>query len=225
MEDKNIQLQIDRMNEKLDIILEESAMQKRNRDTVTDLVDDLSLVSRDAFKSMVDGLDNAGIEVDGEEFNHLILNFIRNINNVNMLFHTMESITDLVKDISPVIKQIGTDATDKFNEFDEKGYFEVLNQVSMALETIMSRYSKNDLHNLSDNIITAMDAILAITDPVIMKKVTLFAGTFRELDQKSVPEYSIWKVMREMNKPEMKKSLGFIMTFMKMLNEDKSKQK
>ncbi|MFO7925246.1 hypothetical protein, partial [Natronomonas sp.] len=51
--------------------------------------------------------------------------------------------------------------------------------------------SKNDLHNLSDNIITAMDAILAITDPVIMKKVTLFAGTFRELDQKSVPEYSM----------------------------------
>lgn len=70
-----------------------------------------------------------------------------------------------------------------------------------------------------------MDAILAITDPVIMKKVTLLAGTFRELDQKSVPEYSIWKVMREMNKPEMKKSLGFVMTFMKMLNEDKSKQK
>jgi len=221
MEENNIQLQIDRMNQKLDLILEETAMQKQNRDTVTDLVDDLSLVSRDAFKSMVDGLDDAGIEVDGEEFNHLILNFIRNIDNINMLFHTMESITDLLKDVSPVIKQIGTDATGKFNEFDEKGYFEVLNQISMAMENIMARYSKNDLQHLSDNITTVMDTMLAITDPAIMKKVSLLAGTFRELDQSSVPEYSIWKAMREMNKPDMKKSLGYIMTFLKMLNEDK----
>lgn len=225
MEDKNIQLQIDQMNHKLDLILEEAAMQKQNRDTVTDLVADLSLVSRDAFKSMVDNLDNAGIEVDGEEFNHLILNFIRNIDNINMLFHTMESITDLVKDISPVIKQIGTDATDKFNEFDEKGYFDVMNQVSVALETIMARYSKDDLRHLSDNIITAMDAILAITDPVIMDKVSLFAKTFKEMDKDSVPEYSVWKVMREMNKPGMKKSLGFIMTFLKILNEDQMERK
>jgi len=82
----------------------------------------------------------------------------------------------------------------------------------------MSRYSKKDLENLSENIITLMDAMLAITDPAVMSKVTTLARTFKEIDPESVPEYSIWKVMREMNKPEMKKSIGFMMTFLKKIN-------
>ena len=218
MTDNNIQLQIDQINQKLDLILDEAVMQKQNRDTVMDLVNDLSLVGKDAFKGMVESLDNAGIEVDGDEVNHMILNFIRNISNINMLFQSLENITDFLKDVSPIIKQIGIDATYKFHELDNKGYFEVLNQLSLALNTIMSRYSKKDLENLSENIITLMDAMLAITDPAVMSKVTTLARTFKEIDPESVPEYSIWKVMREMNKPEMKKSIGFMMTFLKKIN-------
>ncbi|HCC70587.1 MAG TPA: hypothetical protein DEQ09_05480, partial [Bacteroidales bacterium] len=155
--ENNIQSQIDQINHKLDLILEEASMQKQNRDTVVDLVDDLAIVGKDAFKGMADSLDNAGIEVDGDQINHLILNFIRNINNMNMLFQTLENVTDLMKDASPIIKQIGIDATGKFNELDSKGYFEVLNQISIALDTVMSRYSRQDIENLSGNIITVID--------------------------------------------------------------------
>jgi uncharacterized protein YjgD (DUF1641 family) len=218
MTDNNLQTQIDQINHKLDLILEEATLQKQNRDIVVDLVDDLSIVGKDAFKGMVDSLDNAGIEVDGDQVNYLILNFIRNINNMNMLFRTLENITDLLKDASPIIKQIGIDATDKFNELDNKGYFEVLNQITIALDKIMSRYSRKDIENLSDNIITVMDTILAIADPAVMQKIEIFAKTYKEIDHESVPEYSIWRVMRELNKHDMKKSIGFIMTFLRKIN-------
>jgi uncharacterized protein YjgD (DUF1641 family) len=218
MTDNNLQTQIDQINHKLDLILEEATLQKQNRDIVVDLVDDLSIVGKDAFKGMVDSLDNAGIEVDGDQVNYLMLNFIRNINNMNMLFRTLENITDLLKDASPIIKQIGIDATDKFNELDNKGYFEVLNQITIALDKIMSRYSRKDIENLSDNIITVMDTILAIADPAVMQKIEIFARTYKEIDHESVPEYSIWRVMRELNKPDMKKSIGFIMTFLRKIN-------
>ncbi|MEZ5011910.1 MAG: hypothetical protein R2744_10110 [Bacteroidales bacterium] len=49
MSDKNIQVQIDEINRKLDLILEEAAYQRGNRETVTDLVDDLAIVGKDAF--------------------------------------------------------------------------------------------------------------------------------------------------------------------------------
>lgn len=222
MTENNLQTQIDQINQKLDLILEEATLQKQNRDIVVDLVDDLAIVGKDAFKGMVDSLDNAGLEVDGDQFNHLILNFIRNINNMNMLFQTLENLTDFLKDASPIIKQIGIDATDKFNEFDNKGYFEVLNQITIALDAIMTRYSKKDIENLSDNIITVMDTIIAIADPAVMKKIEIFARTYREIDHESIPEYSLWKVIRELNKPDMKKSIGFIMTFLRKTNASDS---
>jgi len=220
MADQNLQIQIDQINNKLDILLEESEMQKQNRQTVVDLVDDMSIVGKDAFKGMVDSLDKAGIEVDGDQVNHLLLNFIRNINNMNIMFQTLENITDLLKDASPIIKQIGIDATDKFNEIDRKGYFEVLNQTTIALDRIISRYSRPELENLSDNIISTVDTLLAIADPAVMKKVKIFADTYKDIDVEQVPEYSIWKVMRELNKPEMKKSIGFIMTLLRRINAD-----
>jgi len=218
MAENNIQIQIDQINHKLDLILEEAELQKQNREVVTDLVDDLAIVGKDAFNGMVDSLDNAGIEVDGDEFNHLLLNLIRNVSNMNMLFSTLENITDLVKDFSPIIKQIGIDATEKFNELDRKGYFEVLNQLASASDKIMAKYSRADIENLSGNIVNLMDTIMAIADPVVMEKMNFFVRTFKEMDNEPVQEYSIWKVMREMNKPELKRTIGFMMTFLRKLN-------
>lgn len=221
MVEKDIQTQIDQINHKLDLILEESEMQKQNRQAVVDLIDDMSVVGKDAFSGMVDSLDKAGIEVDGDQVNHLIMNFLRNINNINMLFSTLENLTDLLKDASPIIKQIGIDATDKFHEIDSKGYFEVINQVTIALDEIMRRYSRKDLENLSGNIVIVFDTLLAITDPAVMNKIQIFVETYKGIDHEDVPEYSVWKVMRELRKPDMKKSIGFIITFLKMINADK----
>lgn len=221
MSDKNIQEQLDAVNHKLDMILEESAMQKQNREAVVDLVDDLSLVGKDAFKGMISDLDDAGIELDSDALSHMLLGFIRNLNNINVLLQTLESVTDLLKDVSPIIKQVGVDAVDKFKEIDEKGYFEILRQITLALDTIMAKYSKEDLKSLSDNIIITMDTMIGITDPVIMKKANKAVSIMKDIDIENIEKYSLWKLMRQMNKPEIKQSLGFMLTFMKrFMNEN-----
>jgi uncharacterized protein YjgD (DUF1641 family) len=43
---------------------------------------------------------------------------------------------------------------------------------------------------------------------------------FATMEMDDIPSYSIFKVMREMNKPEMKRALGFFMTFMKNLSKN-----
>ena len=213
-----MQVQIDEINRKLDLILEEAANQRQNRETVTDLVDDLAIVGKDAFNGMVSSLDNAGLDLDPDSVKYLVLGFIRNIENINMLLGTLESVTDLVKDISPIIKQVGIDAVDKFNEIDRKGYFEVLRQVMNALDNVMLKFSKEDLEGLGDKVESVLNTLLVIIDPAFMDKIGMFVKTYKEIDHENIPEYSIFKVMRELNKPEMKKSIGFIMTFMKEIN-------
>ena len=43
---------------------------------------------------------------------------------------------------------------------------------------------------------------------------------FKNLDTENIKEYSLWNVFREMNTPEMKRGLGFIMTFLKNLSQE-----
>ena len=61
-----MQEQINAMNRKLDIVLEEIAIQKQKRQEVEDLVTDLSIIGKDMFKASVDELDHAGVELDTE---------------------------------------------------------------------------------------------------------------------------------------------------------------
>ncbi|MEZ5011909.1 MAG: hypothetical protein R2744_10105 [Bacteroidales bacterium] len=155
---------------------------------------------------MVDSLDNAGLDLDPDSVKYLVLGFIRNIENINMLLGTLESVTDLVKDVSPIIKQVGIDAVDKFNEIDRKGYFEVLRQIMNALDNVMLRFSKEDLEGLGEKVESVLNTLLVIIDPAFMDKIGMFVKTYKEIDLENIPEYSIFRVMRELNKPEMKKS-------------------
>lgn len=218
MSDTNLQKQLDEVNRKLDLIIEDRAIQKQNNDAVVDLLDDLSIVGKDAFDSMVEGLDNAGIELDADAIKHLILGFIRNIGNLNMLLMTLENLTDLVKDAGPILKQTGIDAVDKFREIDDKGYFELLRQFMKAADNVMSRFSRDDLESLGEKIESVMNTLLVIIDPAFMSKIEMFVQTYKDIDHENIPSYSFWRVAREFHKPDMKKSIGFIMTFLREIN-------
>lgn len=218
MSEKDIQIQINEMNRKLDLIIEDRAIQKQNQDAVIDLVDDLSIVGKDAFKSVVDGLDNAGIELDGDSIKYLILGFIRNVDNINTLMMSLENVMDLVKDAGPIIKEVGIDTVDKFKEIDDKGYFELIRQFSGAIDRVMTKYPKEELENLGDKIESVINTLLLIIDPAFMNKIGMFVQTYKEIDHNNIPSYSVFKVIRELNKPDMKKSIGFIMTFLKEIN-------
>ncbi len=214
MSDKLIQEQIRDINRKLDLILDETLVQRQNREMVNDLVDDVAVIGKDAFKQMVVQLDDAGIEIDNDALRCLILRLVRNIRSMGMVIETLESFTDLAKDLTPVIKQVGLDGVQKFHELEQKGYFEILNQFGKAMDVLLSRYTLEDLQKLSDNLIPVADTLFSIADPNLLNKINAASKALRDINPGDIEEYSVWKLIRQMNKPEVRKSLGFIMAFL-----------
>jgi len=223
MTEKSVQLQIDEINRKLDLILDDISVQRQSREAVNDLVDDLGVVGKDAFKNMVTELDNAGIELDSEALRCVILRLIRNIHSMGMVLETLESITDLVKDLAPIIKQMGLDGVQKFQELEQKGYMEIANQVGKSMDTILSRYSIDEIKNLSYNIVNIFDTLSAIGDPKVLNKINSAVVALKEIDPEDIEEYSVWRLMRQLNKPEVRKSIGFIMALLQNIsNQNKN---
>ena len=226
MSDKLIQEQINDINRKLDLLIDEVTIQRQNREAVNDLIDDVAVIGKDVFKNMVSELDDAGIELDGEALRSLLMKLIRNIGNMGMVLETLESLNDLTKDMTPIVKQIGLDGINKFNELEQKGYFEVINQLGITIDTVMSRYSREDLRKLSENLIPVADTLMILADPRVLEKINSITTTLRDIKTNEIEEYSVWRMIREMRKPEVKKSIGFIMAFLSIINEkNSSKQK
>jgi uncharacterized protein YjgD (DUF1641 family) len=219
MPDKALQEQINEINRKLDLLIDEVSIQRQNREAVNDLIDDVAVIGKDAFKQMVIQLDDAGIEMDSEALKCLVLKLIRNIDSLGMVLETLESFNDLAKDVTPIIKQIGLDGVQKFHELEQKGYFEILNQLILTIDTITSRYTLEDIRKISENLIPIADTFSILGNQKVLDKINAIFSTLRDIKVEEVQEISVWKLMRDIRKPSVKKSIGFMMAFLEVINE------
>ncbi len=219
MSEKNIQEQINEINRKIDLIAEEIFAQRNKRIEKEDLMQDLSIIGKDMFGHTVDMLDKAGIEFDGEALTALLIKLIRNIGTFNKMMDTLESVNDFMKDASPVINQMGLDAISKFAEFEQKGYLDFARELISITDNIVNHFTVQDVRDLADNIVTILETVKNLTQPDMMGAMNNALTVFKNMDTENIPEYSMWKAFRTMQSKEMKKSIGFMITFLKNLSE------
>jgi len=215
MEEKALQTQITELNRKVDLLLEYVNQQRLKTNQLEDLVADVSIVGKDMYDSAVEELDSSMVNLDLEEVKELMLRVLRNINNMNKFLEMFESINDLIKDASPIFNEVIIDFTKKMHELDQKGYFGFFAEAGNIFDNIISHYKPEDVRELADNVVTILETVRSATQPEMMGAINNGLKVFSNIETENVPEYSIFKAMREMNKPEMKRALGFFVTFMK----------
>ena len=219
MAEENIQAQIDAINRKLDLILEEMHAQRESRQSLEDLTDDLSIIGKDIFKNTVIQLDKAGVEVDTEALTGIGLKLLRNINNINEFLEMLESINDFMKDAGPIVHQVGLDAIKKMHELEQKGYIDFFRELSKSLDNIVTHFSVEDVKALSDNVVFMLETVKSLTQPDMLKAINNALAIYKNLDMDQVEEYSLFKAMMEFRKPEMKRGIGFMITFLKKMSQ------
>ena len=220
MEEKNIQSQIDALDKKLDLILGYVHQQKLNSNMVEDLVGDLSIIGKDAYDSTVEELDKRQVELDPSELTGLAVSFLRNVGNIKLIMDTLEMAVDLSKEVGPIANEVIIDFTKQLNTFEQKGYFEFIKEVGPIIDNIITGFSPKDLRELADSIVTILSIVKEMTQPEVLGTMENAIKAFNSMETESVPSYSVWRVMKEINSPEMKKALGYGITFMKNVSKD-----
>ena len=221
----NIQEQINEINRKLDIVLEEVLAQRETRQSIEDLTTDLTIVGSDVFKSTVTELDNAGVEIDGEAVKQLMLKLVRNVDTLNEMFEMMESVKDLAKDVSPILHQMGLDGIHMMNEFEQKGYFEFMKETMNIFDNVVTHFSAEDVKLLADNVVTILETVKNLTQPDMLKAINSGLIVYKSIEIEDVEEYSMWKAIRAMNSKEMKRGIGFMITFLQNIAKETEKAK
>ena len=215
-----MQEQINDINRKLDIVLDEIVAQKQTRQSIEDLTADIAFIGKDMFASTVTELDNAGVEVDGEAVKLLILKLIRNVDTITELFEMLESGKDLLSDLTPIVQQVGIDGMHLMNDIEKKGYFDFFRETLKVFDNIVTHFSGEDIKLLADNIVTIMETIKSLTQPDMLKAINSALIVYKSIDVENVQEYSLFKAMLAMNSKEMKRGIGFMITFLKNISKE-----
>jgi len=220
MEDKIINERLDKLENKIDLLLEYVNQQRLNSTIVEDLAGDLGIIGKDFYDTAVEELDKRQVEIDPSELTDLMISLMRNIGNFRVVMNTFEMAIDLTKEIGPIANEAIIDFTKKLAVWEQKGYFAFIKDIGPIIENIIDGLEPKDMKDLADNVMLILHTVKDITQPNMLKSIDNAVRLYASIETENVPSYSVWRLMREMNSPEMKKAIGFGITFMKNMSKN-----
>ena len=219
MEEKLINSRLDALESKIDLLLEYVNQQRLSSTVIEDLASDLSIVGKDFYDTTVEELDKRQVEIDPAELTDLMISMMRNINNFKVVMNAFEMGIDLSKEVGPIAIEMIIDFTKKLAVFEEKGYFEFFKDIGPIIDNMIKGITPQDMKDLADNVILILHTIKDVTQPNMLKSIDNAVRMYSSIETENIPSYSVWKLMREINSPEMKKAIGFGITFMKNMSK------
>ncbi len=219
MDNANLQTQIDALNGKLDIILEEIEHQRRHRREMEDLKDDLMRVAHDLYHTAVEELEEIHDEVSTGDIAYLGKKLLRNVNNLTSAFEQLENVRDFVEDFAPISRQLSLDLMRQLHEMDRKGYFEFMREFMRMTDNIVTSFTVEDVKNLGDNVVTILNTVKNLTQPDMLQAINNALHVYKKLDITVEGDVSMMKLLREVNSPEVRRGLAFMTQFLKNLAE------
>ncbi len=218
MEEKNIQEQINTINSKLDIILEEIELQKKNRRESEDLKDDLMRVGKDVYETAVDELEEVHDSIQTGDILFLFKKLLRNVNNISKSLEQIESIRGFVQDFGPISRQLSIDTMNKLDEFDRKGYFDFIRELNRALDNVVTTFAVDDVKALADNSALIVRTLKNLTDPEILEKINTTLSTIKNINIDE--NVSMFDLMKELNSKETKRGLAMTLKILKTFSQN-----
>ncbi|MBM3854067.1 MAG: DUF1641 domain-containing protein [Verrucomicrobia bacterium] len=210
---------LEALDRKLDLVLAEVEEVRRLRREVEELKDDLARVGKDLLRTAVTELDEVAPFVETGDFAALLKRLARNTNNLNELLVQVESARDLLRDATPLARELVSDGVAKLDELDRKGYFAMGRELGRALDNVVTHFTPEDARRLADNVVVMLETFKSLTQPEMLLAVNNAMEIYRKLDFAQMEEVSLWRAFRELNKPEMRRALGFLLSFLRNLAE------
>jgi uncharacterized protein YjgD (DUF1641 family) len=224
MADQNLELQLQSINKKLDLISEELAVVRKQREELNELKQDLTIIAKDLFNTAIEEFEDIAPFVQTGDFLHLLKKILQNTQNITMVMTKFESGLDFFADAKPVGKELFNDTLEKLNEFDQKGYFHFIKELINVADRVVEHFSEEDVKLLGNNIISILETVKSLTQPEMLSAINNAVGIYQNLDPTDAPQYSVWKLMRELNTPEIKRGIGFVMAFLKKITKEQEIQ-
>ena len=225
MEQENIQSQIDAINKKLDIIVQEIEYQRKHRMEMEDLKDDLMRVGKDVYDTALIELEEVHDHIKTGDMFYLFKKLLRNINNITKTFEQLENLKDFLQDFSPVSRELFLDFMNKLNEFDKKGYFEFLREMSKMSDSIVTSFTVEDIKNLGDNVVTILNTVKNLTQPDMLQTINNAVSIYKNLNIEISEKITLFSLIKELNNPEVKRGLAFAIKFLKNIAESQHHNK
>ena len=217
MSQTDLETQLAEINQKLDFVTEQLALQARRQRELQELKDDLSRIASEVFQAAVVELDEVAHHFDAADLWFLGKRLLRNVRNLAGTLDQLESANDFLRDAKPIAREAFFDLLHTLDELDRKGYFGFFAELFKVLDRIVTSFTVEDVRLLGDNIVTILTTVRNLTQPDMLEAINNAVSVYKNLTISVEQQVSYRQLLREFRTPEMRRGLAFGIQFLKNL--------
>jgi uncharacterized protein YjgD (DUF1641 family) len=141
------------------------------------------------------------------------------LHNFETMLDQLESVNDLVQDMTPVANDAFLVAMDQMQEMEQRGYFAVLPELKYMADNVMDAFGPEDVRALGDNVVTILTTVRSMTQPEIMTLVQKLTDSTQEAVRTPDDELdlSYLGLMKQMRDPQVRLGLARTMTLLRAM--------
>jgi|GEM_PF-661348 len=208
---------------KLDLIVEQLADMKSRQRVTDELKQDLNLIGKDVFSSMVHELGDITPYVDGEDLVIFVKKLLRNVRKLNTVFDQLESLHMLMEDLSPIVKEFVVTLVQRLDDLERKGYKDFLLEGIKIMDTVVTNFTPDDVRMLRENMTSILLTVRNLTQPQMLSTVDHALGFFEKMDIDVDEKPGLLTILKELQDPEVRRGILFALKFTKRLSSQPNK--
>ncbi len=215
-----LEAKLDRIADQVAAIAAESAHQRRRRESMEELVGDVTPLLASGMESVGAELEQADIDLG--DLKRLALRMAASADRLDAMLMQLDSLSELAADVAPFAGTAMASATTKLAELDDKGYFAFAVQAGGILDEIVTNYTEEDVANLGENVVLILDTVKQMTQPEVMGLLSQTAGAIHDEAEAALmaPEDppSLFALMGQMRDPEVRMGLQRALSMLRSIS-------
>lgn len=218
--------QLDLINYKLDLIMYEVEKQRHARMKFEELKEELTLIAKEGYKSVVLTLEEFSEQVSTEKVAKMIATLARNIDNITLSIERLEKVNAFVDELDPIVHDVFRESVHKLDALAQDGLFDLLDSFKNISAATLKSFSDEDIQKLNDSSEEIGRAIKNLADPNLFKTINVVVDTTKEFDFEQNKNISIFKLLKMLSSQSIRKVMVLMVNVMnKIFGNNNSNKK
>lgn len=211
---------LDLLTEQVGAIAEELRRQRESREQWSELVSDLTPVTKGVMDVATRELEDLSEDVSLEDAVRFLKTTARELPRLQALMAQLDSMSQLVSEVMPLVGPGMGKLTDVLQQLDEKGYFMFAQGGIEIADKVVTSFDHDDVVALGDNIVLILNTVKEMTQPEVMGMLKRTFVTVQEVEEAHVEPPSMFALIKEMRDPQTRRGLARVMSMLRTVGAE-----
>ena len=190
--------------------------------SMRELKEDLKPLANQAFRLLIDELEDVESSVQLEDILFFIKRLLRSVRNINYSLNQLENIIDFVVTMEPLLKSSVPQIINYLDDLEQRGIIRIILSFLDIRAKIAQAYTAEDIDQIGDGIVTLLGVTQKLSDPKAAEFLKKFAELPASMDlSKSKPVGPFGAIKASFNK-DVRQGLGVIIELTKVMGQMKN---